>query len=305
MNILIIKTGHTETFAPNPSSSHIISFGDVLRTTPLLHLFKSDMVHWLTSDEAIPLLENNPYITKLMTTSQDLNRSYDLILNLEHRPIPENTSASKYLGFESSNILITINYRINLSEWLNLPATQQMNWSEKLFFIMGQSWKNEPYLLFPKTEISSTYDLGLNWKIGAKWPEKSWPLVYWEELHFRLKHTLSVSWQEGANNLWDYIAWIQSCNILLTHDSLGMHLGLVLGKKIVALFGPTRHEDIPLNNAIIICRKGTSAQLPTSCYQDLFNSKIFYIEDFEIDLIETQVKSYLKENNEHFAVGWK
>lgn len=305
MNVLIIKTGLTETFDPTPASFHIVSFGDVLRTTPLLHLFKNNRVDWFTSSEAAALLENNPLISNLVTDQSSLLNNYDLIINLERSPILKNISAAQFFGFKSENSIVTAIGTHNFFSWLDSDPVKSLNWSEKLFTILGKKWKNEPYVFCPKSQISSKYDLGLNWKVGSKWPSKSWPLKNWEELQSKVENDMSVSWQEGFDNLSEYIAWVQSCKVLLTHDSLGMHLGLAMGKKIIALFGPTRHEDVPLRNAVIICRKELSQLSASTCYQDRFNSKIFCVESFEVNLIETQIRSCLKEYNEQSAVGWK
>ena len=63
---------------------------------------------------------------------------------------------------------------------------------------------------------------------------------------------MSVTWQEGSDNLNDYIDWINSSRLILTGDSLGMHLGLALKKKVVAIFGPTHSENIHMYGRGII-----------------------------------------------------
>ena len=82
--ILIIKTGSSE-LLDSTSQSKQISLGEVFRTTCILHLYKNDSVSWLTSREAIPLLKNNPHISKLYITDEidRLEKYYDLIINLE------------------------------------------------------------------------------------------------------------------------------------------------------------------------------------------------------------------------------
>ena len=75
----------------------------------------------------------------------------------------------------------------------------------------------------------------------------------WKQLAKLCKDNgMSVSWQEGTDNLHDYIDWIESCRLILTCDSLGMHLGLALKKKVVAIFGPTHSEDIHMYGRGII-----------------------------------------------------
>jgi len=57
--VLIIKVGYSETLAQEISSH--TSYGDVLRTTVLLHLYKNDHVTWLVDEKALPILRNNPW----------------------------------------------------------------------------------------------------------------------------------------------------------------------------------------------------------------------------------------------------
>ena len=76
MKILIIKTG---------------AFGDVLRTSVILEGLKEkypdSKIYWLTSIDANPLLENNPFIQETYFIEQ-LNKKifseyFDLIISLE------------------------------------------------------------------------------------------------------------------------------------------------------------------------------------------------------------------------------
>ncbi|MCP4707712.1 MAG: glycosyltransferase family 9 protein, partial [Planctomycetes bacterium] len=91
------------------------------------------------------------------------------------------------------------------------------------------------------------YDVGLNYHVGPKWPTKAWPIESWRDLHNQLsKKGLAVSWQQSLNSVRQYIDWIASCRMIITTDSLGLHLGLALKKQMVALFGATASEQIHL-----------------------------------------------------------
>ena len=61
--VLIIKVGYSETL--DPEISGITSYGDVLRTTVLLHLYKEDYVTWLVDENAYPILKGNPFIDRM------------------------------------------------------------------------------------------------------------------------------------------------------------------------------------------------------------------------------------------------
>lgn len=61
-----------------------------------------------------------------------------------------------------------------------------------------------------------------------------------------LRGAYTIDWQKGLDNLYQYINWINSCRLLVTNDSLGMHLAIALKKRLVALFGPSSHKEVYL-----------------------------------------------------------
>ena len=64
----------------------------------------------------------------------------------------------------------------------------------------------------------------------------------------------------GCNNpLMEFASLVNLCNIIITSDSLAMHIGTALKKKIVAFFYPTSAAEIELfNRGIKIIGKGDS-----------------------------------------------
>lgn len=298
MNVLIIKTGHTETFDPVIRDSHIVSLGDVLRTTVLLHLFADDTVTWFTSSEARPLLEHNKYIHHLETNPERITRiKYDLVINLERNNLKTQIQGKVFIGHEENNIILTTVGSHHLETWLNSELIMPFHWSQKLFALLGKVWNGENYLLFPRENIESRYELGLNWKVGSKWPSKSWPYSNWEEIHRRVSGEHSVSFQEGFDDIPAYIAWIQSCKTLLTHDSLGLHIGLALGKPMVALFGPTKSTEIPLGNVRVLSLSEDPRFACPPCYQEQCRSKIHCVGALTRDRVESEIRNNLKEQD--------
>ncbi|AUN99917.1 hypothetical protein C0V70_17755 [Bacteriovorax stolpii] len=265
MKTLIIKTGHTETFDAHPEHTHIVSLGDVLRTTVLLEVFKNEHVTWFTSKEAALLLKKNQKIKKLTTDFSDIeNEHFDLVLNLERtdeilEKIPH-IKTSALLGFSNKT----------LPEF----SSKTMNWSEKLFALIGKKWTKETYSFYWSSPPSSSSRLkiGLNWKVGQKWPGKSWPLENWEALEKLLQSDFDISWQEGFHNLSEYIKWIGSCDYIVTHDSLGLHLALAMKKPFVALFGPTSSHEIDLAGLGVSV---STEDLSVSTLADIINLKAY------------------------------
>jgi len=48
------------------------------------------------------------------------------------------------------------------------------------------------------------------------------------------------------NPLEDFFGIVQACDVVVTSDSLGMHIAIARGKYVVALFGSTSHHEIDL-----------------------------------------------------------
>jgi heptosyltransferase-2 len=107
-------------------------------------------------------------------------------------------------------------------------------------------------------------DVGLNFLVGSKWPSKAWPMKNWDKIEgFCVKHGLKVTRQQGEKDLEQYIDWINSCRLIVTCDSLGMHLALALKKKVVALFGPTPSEQIYMyGRGVILTADWACAKAP-------------------------------------------
>lgn len=235
MKFLVIKTGEYETFDEHERLP-LVSLGDVLRSTVLVHALND--ITWYSSPESQRLLLGQKITQKM--NPQD----YDVVLNLENDEAIFKTLGSNTIGFIAKNKL-----RLMSGEELTLHQflTQypKLHWAQKLFRLVGKVWDQErPVLKVP--EVLKENHLGLNWKVGPKWPDKDWGKENWKEVFGRLNGDFKVRWQEGFDDLDAYIKWIQSVRVLLTHDSLGLHIAQALKIPVVALFGPTSSKEIPL-----------------------------------------------------------
>jgi len=113
--------------------------------------------------------------------------------------------------------------------------------------------------------------IGLNTGAGTKFETKQWPVEHYRELARRLIGELGANVfllggpREEATNaaiaagapprvyntgndhaLRDFAGFVSRMDVLVTSDTLGMHLAIALKKKIVALFGPTCPQEIDL-----------------------------------------------------------
>ena len=255
--VLIVKLGYSETLVADIGNR--CSLGDVFRTTVVLHLLKNDHVTWLTDKAAIPLLEGNPYIDRILPFDLPsvlplLGEKYDEVINLEKVPgvcyLVSKISASRHYGFRfdersnSVNACPAANDALAIGTEDERKKNNNKTLEEVVFSIIGGNWHGETYILGYKPKTEPIYDIGFNMHVGDKFPTKAWPISYWKILEDMVKDKYTCSYQQHLNNLNGYMDWINTCRLLITSDSLGLHLGVALGKKVLALFGPTSPFEI-------------------------------------------------------------
>jgi heptosyltransferase-2 len=113
--------------------------------------------------------------------------------------------------------------------------------------------------------------LGLNTGAGTHWALKQWRLDGYQELLTRMHHEWGVQilllggkaerarhvqlrrqarvpvFDAGNNNsVRHFAALVEQCTVLVSGDTLGMHLALAMRRRIVVLFGPTSISEIEL-----------------------------------------------------------
>ena len=111
----------------------------------------------------------------------------------------------------------------------------------------------------------------MNTGAGGRWVKKSWKMEEQVEL-IHLAKQKHPGWQllllggpeevernqllekrcanlvinTGQHPVRKFAALVGQTHVLITADTLALHLGLALGRQVVALFGPTSHEEIDL-----------------------------------------------------------
>ncbi len=304
MKILIVKTGETESFDLSSKHLGIISLGDVVRTSTLLHAFKDDDVTWFTSQDAEKLLRGIPGLSVKTALDELEMNSFDLVINLERTPaiLAHLKPNSKMCGFVSGEGLFIDGKSFKLNDWLGLESIRSLNWSEKLYALVGKKWRGENYILPREMFLSSLeneFDIGLNWQVGSKWPTKKWHQAHWEKLHSLFSDTHTVSWQQGFDDLSEYMNWINSCKVLITHDSLGLHIARALNKKIIVLFGPTSSLETPLGTkAHALSALDTPGFDCLPCYKEECHNKIHCMEYLSVEMVAGKLRTLLKSTNE-------
>ncbi len=112
--------------------------------------------------------------------------------------------------------------------------------------MVGATWHNQEYVFGYQPKTTEKYDVGFNYQVGNKWPSKVWSMNNWKRLESLLSKDRSVSWQEGLDDMEQYFDWINSCRVIVSNDSFGLHLAIALKKKVVAIYGPTSANEIYL-----------------------------------------------------------
>jgi heptosyltransferase-2 len=264
MRILIIKLGFSETL--DPEIGKVASLGDVLRTTPILwavkEKFPDSHISWLVSENAEPLLRGNRFLDRILVWDefvpfQLMREKVDVVINLEKIPgvaaLADLIDAWTKYGFRYDGEKGTYHsYERGLGfiEYIERKRQGQIvgdYWQKVLVEMLGVQWKEQPCIIGYQPKTAVTFDVGLNFQVGSKWPSKAMPREDWEKLGELLdREGLTISWQQGLGDLYEYMDWINSCQTVITQDSLGLHIALALGKKVVGLFGPTDPREVYL-----------------------------------------------------------
>lgn len=156
--------------------------------------------------------------------------------------------------------------------------------------------------------------IGLNIGVGTKWPSKGWPLERWQELIKKLgnsKYNLLLLGgpEEVAiikqlkkehnflvdtgcdNSLLEFAAIVDLCDLVITSDTLALHIATALDKKIIALFGPTSASEIELYG------KGIKLSSPDGCkcfYRKYCSEEVSCMEKITTAMVVEAVDSLLK-----------
>lgn len=262
VKILIIKLGLSETL--DMEIGRVPSLGDVLRTTPILWALKEKYpdshITWLVSENAEQLLHGNKFIDRILTWDafvpfQLMREKFDILINLEKisgvAALSDMIDGWTRYGFRFDSITGSYHaYESGLSFIDYIERKKKTNntkdfWQKVLIEMLGVEWKGQEYIIGYKPRTEETYDVGLNYEVGSKWPTKAMPMERWKELEKRLLdlgHT--VSWQRGLKDLYEYMDWINSCKLIISTDSLGVHLAITFKKRVLGLFGSTDSQEI-------------------------------------------------------------
>jgi heptosyltransferase-2 len=147
--------------------------------------------------------------------------------------------------------------------------------------------------------------VGVNTGAGKRWPQKSWGIEQTIDLVKRIKDELGAVAlilggidertrnqtiaretglpEAGVHSLRGFASIINQCGALLSSDSLALHFGIALKKRLVVFFGPTSAAEIELyglgeklapERDCAVCYK-KNCELRPSCMDDLPVGTVF------------------------------
>lgn len=295
MKVLIIKTG---------------ALGDVLRTTVLLPALKrldpGTEITWVTAPAALPLLEHNPHIDRLVTLDGPAARwhteVYDWVLSLDEEPeagrLASRLKTRRLSGAYAEGS--TLRYTDDMAEWFGMGLLRP---EEEGGLARANELKREnrrthgtilyeclrlpppvarPQIFVPpearrhaqewvaSTALSAYSSMvGINTGAGGRWTLKKWGEEQTAALAAELNRRFHVGVvilggeQEKERNRrieqmaegscvaapadWDlqrFSALLGLCRVVVTSDSLALHIAVAQGVPAVAFFGPTSAAEI-------------------------------------------------------------
>jgi ADP-heptose:LPS heptosyltransferase len=241
--------------------------GDVLRTTAVLPSLKSrypdSLITWVTRTEAMPLLQNNPYVNRALSYDKAETgyflavEEFDLLLNMDASPdsaalashiraaekrgyglnsrgqvFPFNPEAVHWMemgAFDSLKKKNSRSYQDLMLELCCLPAQPQ-----EIILELTAAEKEEAAAFARQHGIApDAFIIGLNTGASGRWQLKQWTLEGFEKLIVMLlQHTdatifLYGGWLERERN--EYLSRIHAQRIVNTgsDNTLRRFFGLV------------------------------------------------------------------------------
>jgi len=231
-SILVIKHGYSDSSGDTRKSG--IHYSDVFRSTCLLEDFKGYEVTWITSEAACDLFLDNHLIDRLIVVEKPSHLvpksigEFHTVINLE------NSDAWSRFAAEAS-----AQHRYGFIGALPSPGAidSRHTFQDSLYRHLGRQWSGQRYSLGYQPRSDVVYDIGFNNFAFPDIPAVNWPGNKWQRLYNQLKDDFRVSWPTATDDLQNYMEWIASCQLVLSPDTLGLHLAMALKKKVVALVG--------------------------------------------------------------------
>jgi heptosyltransferase-2 len=238
------------------------AMGDVLRTTTLLRRIPGP-VTWVTRPASMPLLAGIPEIARLVpfeaATETLRGRHFALAACLDDEPeacqLLDLVTADQRVGsFVQDG---AVRYGESARSWYDMGLISRFgkaradelkrlntrSYQEHLFAMFGWEFAGEEYRFGYAPRPVDPRRVGIEMRADARWKWKRWGR--YPELADALRaEGFDVTFFEQRDDLRDFIADVNACGMVVTGDTLTMHVALALQKPTVAVFGPTSAPEI-------------------------------------------------------------
>jgi len=267
--------------------------GDVVRTTVLLHILDGE-VTWVTeayNREVLP--QQHPALRHILSMDEAESlrgAAFDRVISLDDDPACAELAASVQAGDLMGTFLQdgTVRYTGHFGDWFDmslvsvygkeradeLKLLNRKTYQQMLFAGFGRTFADRDTCLVNEAvrRQPASRRVGIEARAGARWPTKAWHA--YPELAGRLTgEGWTVNWFEQRPTLPEYMRDIASCSMVVTGDTLAMHVALALGIPVVAIFTCTSPWEI---HGYSIMEKVVSPGL----------AKAFYRNEYFADVVE-------------------
>ena len=232
---------------------------------------------------------------------------FDLLINLdkdkEAISLADTITAKKKLGFTLKNgycypINENAEHKFITGLFDNVSQGNNRSYLDEMFEICGYKYEGEKYILNVDESYNREWSIdknkrvvGLNTGCGSRWISRLWENDKWLKLIELLnengfevvllggpdEHERNTYLSEnsaakyfGTFNLKTFINLVNQCDLVVTQVTMGMHIALGLGKKLVLMnniFNPNEFE-LYGNGAIVSPRKECKCYFAPQCTND-------------------------------------
>ncbi len=245
--LLIVKTG---------------AAGDVLRTTVLLRFYADWEIDWLVASENRQLLDDRR-LSRVFDNVGVLNqaRPYDLVICLEDDEAFVGEVFARVRTPRVFGSYIGPDHRITYTEdsagWFDLSLISRFgitkanelklrnrkSYQELIVSALGMKFRDEGYVMPSITKQSSLEgDVAIAARAGGRWPTKTW--AHFGRLSEELSKECLVNILPARPTLEEHMADVRQHRLLITPDSLPMHIAIGFGIPTIAIFTCTSPWEI-------------------------------------------------------------
>ncbi len=259
------------------------SIGDIVLTTPVIRCLKQQVkdaeIHFLTKQSFAPILENNPYVDKIITLnfSWELmihelqNEAYDYVIDLHHnlRTLRVKWSLGKpSFSFDKLNLKKWLLTAFKINRLPNVHIVERYLATVKSFGVINDE-KGLDYFI-PEKEMVAKKDLPLSHEfgyialvIGAAHATKKLPITKLKQLCANINYPIVLIGGKEDKKAGDIICegndikvynscgkfslnesadLVRNAHIVITHDTGLMHIAAAFKKNIISVWGNTIPE---------------------------------------------------------------